>query len=336
MNTDRSRLRRGTKNVAAWIAGLWLAAGAWAQSVPLYRVDLATGESLQNVAIVSQTDDFVTLAHPVLGNITLARTGISAMTQTGMAEDTPAPAVAPPPPPPAPAPEPAAEAAPAPEAAPDYPLWTGYADLGLAGTEGNTETINLRTGVGVKRETENTTLTIDGRYRLSTDRGDTTSNQALGNARFDYRIPDSRWGFFGEGKIEYDEFKDFDLRLDLLGGVTYAFIRNDTTSLVGRAGAGVYREFGGPEDEWTPQGVLGLRFEHAFNDRTKFIAYSDYFPSFEDIDDFRVISGAGIEVALNEKKSLMLKAGVEDRYDNQPGTAEEHDIDFFITLGVVW
>lgn len=336
MNTDRSRLRRRTKNVAAWIAGLWLAAGAWAQPVKLFRVDLATGESLQNVAIVSETDEFVTLAHPVLGNITLARTGISAMTQTGVAEETPAPAVVPPAPPPAPAAEPAAAPAPAPEEKPDYPLWTGYADLGLAGTEGNTETINLRTGVGVKRETENTTLTIDGRYRLSTDRGDTTSNQALGNARFDYRIPDSRWGFFGEGKIEYDEFKDFDLRLDLLGGVTYAFIRNDTTSLVGRAGVGVYREFGSQEDEWVPQGVLGLRFEHAFNDRTKFIAYSDYFPSFEDLDDFRVISGAGIEVALNEKKSLVLKAGVEDRYDNQPGDAEEHDIDFFVLLGVVW
>lgn len=334
MNIQRVTRIRSAALGAALCAGLAMAASALAQPVTLYRVDLATGESLQNVAIVSETADFVTLAHPVLGNVTLARTAIASMTQTGATEAPPAPAVLPPPPPAAAPAEAAPAEAPPPE--PEFPLWSGYADLGLSGSEGNTETLSMRAAAGVKRETEQTTWTIDGRYRLNTDRGDRTANQVIGQTRYDWRIPDSRWGLFGEGIVEYDEFKDFDLRLDLIGGVTYAFIRNDTTSLVGRAGAGVYREFGGVDDEWTPQGVLGLRLEHAFSDRTKLVAYSDYFPSFEDLDDFRVISGVAVEVALNETKSLMLKAGVEDRYDNQPGTAEEHDIDFYVTLGVTW
>ncbi len=314
------------------IAGLAVAASAFADVVPLYRVELTTGETLQNVAIVSETDEFVTIAHPVLGNVTLARSGIATMTETSSADAPPAPAVAPPAPP-EPDPEPAA-AAPVEEE--EESPWSGYADLGLTGTEGNTETINLRTAAGVRRETEETIFRVDGKYRLSTDRGDKSANQAIGSAGYEWLLPNSPWGFFVEGIVEYDEFKDYDLRLDLLGGVTYEFIKTDSTLLKGRAGAGVYREFGAPDEEWTPQGVLGLRFEHAFNERTKFVAYTDWYPSFEDLHDFRLISGAGVEVALNDDKSLLFKAGVEDRFDNRPGDAEPHDIDFYVTLGFTW
>ncbi len=312
-------------------AGLCATSIAYAEPVALYRIDLTTGESLQNVAIISETDEFITIAHPVLGNVTLARSGIAQMAHTGTAPETPAPETpAPPPPPPEPAP-----AAPAVEDEETSP-WSGYADLGLAGTAGNTQTLTLRAAAGVKRETEESILRIDGRYRLNTDSGDKTANQAIGSARHDWLLPGSPWGFFVEALLEYDEFKDYDLRLDLLGGVTYEFIKNDTTLLVGQAGVGAYNEFGAPDEEWTPQGLLGLRLEHAFNDRTKWVAYGNYYPSFTDLGDYRIIAGTNIEVALNEDKSLYLKAGVEDRYSSEGGGDNPNDVDFYVTLGVAW
>lgn len=330
MSHELGRPLRGLAKALILSSGL-AASGAFAQPVALYTIQLTTGETLQNVAIVSETDEFITIAHPVLGNVTLARSGIASTAHTGNAPEVPAPET--PAPPPAPVPE---DAPPPVEPEEEKGPWSGYADLGLAGTAGNTETLTMRAAAGVKRETEETIFRADARYRLNTDSGNTTANQAIGSVRHDWLLPGSPWGLFVEALLEYDEFKDFDFRLDLLGGLTYEFIANDTTRLVGQAGVGAYNEFGAPDEEWTPQGLVGLRLEHAFNDRTKWIAYGNYYPSFFDIADYRIIAGTNIEVALNEDKSLFLKAGVEDRYSSEGGGDSPHDVDFYVTLGVAW
>lgn len=325
----RSNVARRAPLLAS-LAGLTLSAAVLAQPTTFYTLDLVSGESLRNVAVVEESGESVTVYHPLLGVITIPRANIASMAvvssgpkpdamieaeQAARAET----------PPPEPEPEPAADE-------PKSP-WSGYVDLGIAGSEGNTETFAARAAAGVRRETEETIFQINARYRLKTSRGDREENAFDANVRHDWLIPDSPWGFFAEGLFDYDEFKDYDFRIDLVGGVTYEFIKTDTTSLVGRAGAGASREFGGPDDEWKPIAVFGLRFEHEFNDRVKFVAFGDYYPDISDWEDFRVISGAHIEVGLNESGSLVMKAGVQDTYDSKPGNAEKHDLDYYLTLG---
>jgi putative salt-induced outer membrane protein YdiY len=132
--------------------------------------------------------------------------------------------------------------------------------------------------------------------------------------------------------LEYDEFKAFDLRLSVSGGLGNHFIKTETTTLTGRLGAGTSHEFGGPDDAWVPEGNLGTDFEYKISRLQKFKLIADYYPSWEDFRDYRLVSNAYWEILLDDDTNLSLKIGAVDRYDNTPNGAKANDIDYFVTL----
>ena len=152
------------------------------------------------------------------------------------------------------------------------------------------------------------------------------------NSRFDYKLGDSRWSLFQVTRLEYDEFKAFDLRLALNGGIGYAFIRTDTRTLTGRFGAGASREFGGLDDSWVPEAVFGIDYIHKLSDRQRLAITSDYYPSWEDFMDYRLVTQASWEIVLDQETNLSLKVGLLDRYDSTPQGLQHNDLDYFITL----
>ncbi len=211
--------------------------------------------------------------------------------------------------------------------------WTNSIELGLDGSQGNAETLALQTGAELKRKTDAYTLAFDFDYRLVNTRDVVTEDNGRFNIDYDRLLGDSPWSLFGKFGLEWDEFKAFDLRLNLNSGVGYHWIRNDRSTFVTRFGAGASREIGAPDDDWVPEAVFGFDAEHQVNRRNKLKAKLDYFPSWEDFSDYRIVSDASWEILLRDDDSLSLKLAATDRYDSTPqGGNKANDVYYSLLL----
>lgn len=216
--------------------------------------------------------------------------------------------------------------------------WEGSVELGITGSAGNSETFNFRTGISLERMRPTMETRVGLLYKYSTDEGVESQNRFEASARNDWLVPDSRWRYFVQGKYEFDEFQSWDSRISGFGGVGYEFIRPEdqpaNISLVGRAGVGGSQTIGGPDETFTPEGLLGLDFDWIIKDGQKFFVHTELFPSLDEFGDFRWITDVGYEILLSEENNLFLKLGAQDRYDSDPGgSAKRNDIDYYVTLG---
>jgi len=217
-----------------------------------------------------------------------------------------------------------------PEPAPDP--WDGSVELGLDGSDGNSQRFNFRFGADAKRTTKESVLTLDLDYRRNTNNSLETANRTFFDWRHEWLFEESPWTWFVHGAVDYDEFQAFDVRVSLDSGVGYQFLKTDRTSFLGRAGGGWSREVGGPDDVFVPEAVLGADFQRQLSKRQKFTANIDYTPDVTDPVDFRLNTKANWEVLLDEEMNLSLKMSVMDRYDSTPHEAKANDVDYGITL----
>lgn len=218
------------------------------------------------------------------------------------------------------------------EPKPPVKLWEGSFEFGLNGTEGNSRTFNLRFGSKVKRKTEFNILSADLDYRRDSANSIDTANKALLDWRYEHLFPESPWTCYVHGTVDYDEFKVYDLRVSLDAGLGYRFIKSDSTNLTGRFGGGTSREFGGPNEEFVPEAVFGVDFDHKINSRHKVVFSSEYRPDVTDFGNCRLTNKAAWEILLDEAMHLSMKLSVLDRYDTTPGEKEPNDLDYSVML----
>ncbi len=212
--------------------------------------------------------------------------------------------------------------------------WEGNKELGLSGTEGNSQTFNVRFGITAKHKTPTFVQTLQITSIQKSADGVTTANTALADGRLEWPMPESRWNYFIHGLWEYDEFKAFHDRISADTGPGYEFIQTDTTTLIGRSGVSVSHEVGGPENAWNPEILFGGEFKHKFNPTHSISAKVEYYPTIIDWTDFRLNSVASWEIALSAAWGLSLKLSMIDRYDSTPEGARPNDLDY--SMLVLW
>lgn len=213
-----------------------------------------------------------------------------------------------------------------------YEGWSASYELGMNGSEGNAVSFNLSTGLNLERKTESQVSKISLNYANASNDGILVRDFALLRGRNEYLFADSPWSLFTEGLIEYDRFQAFDYRLTLASGLGYRFIENETSLVKGRIGLGTSREFGGPNEEWKPELVLGLDLKHQLSERQKLYCTVDYYPNLTDFSDFRLIADAGWELLLDQATHTSLKIGIIDRYDSTPEGRRANDLNYSVLL----
>jgi hypothetical protein len=206
--------------------------------------------------------------------------------------------------------------------------WEGNVELGLSGTEGNSETFNVRFGMTAKHRTPTFVQSLQITSIQKSADGVTTANTALVDGRLEWPMPQSRWNYFIHGLWEYDEFKAFQYRVSGDTGPGYEFIQTERTTLMGRSGVSVSHEVGGPENAWNPEILFGGEFKHRFNPTHSISAKVEYYPTIIDWTDFRLNSQASWEIALSAAWGMSLKLSVIDRYDSTPEGARPNDLDY--------
>ncbi|KLU04694.1 putative mucin-like protein [Rhodopirellula islandica] len=203
--------------------------------------------------------------------------------------------------------------------------WKNHAEFGLDGSSGNADTLALQTGLEMKRKTDKYTLALDFDYRQASASDVITEDNGRFNLDYDRLIKDSNWSVFGKFGMEFDKFKSFDLRLNLNSGLGYYWIRNDTTNLVTRFGAGASKEIGSPDDSWIPEAVMGIEADHQLTSRQKVKAKLDFFPAWDDFSDYRLVTDVAWETLLSDSDNFSLRLSLTDRYDSTPQGALKND-----------
>ncbi|MGD9689276.1 MAG: YdiY family protein [Phycisphaerales bacterium] len=216
--------------------------------------------------------------------------------------------------------------------------WKLQAEAGINGSSGNSENFNLRLGLNAARKTDRNETAAKVLYQYATDGGNSTQNRFETELRNDFLLAkDSPWSMFALGRFEYDEFQDWKYRTQLFGGPGYAFIRTDDMLLRGRVGAGFTKEFGGRRNELIPEGLVGVDFQWKITDRTRFTTTGEFYPSFEDSSQYRMLGRAALEIMVDPDLNLSLRIGIEDRYNSAPGPGRNrNDVDYFLTLGIAF
>ncbi len=213
--------------------------------------------------------------------------------------------------------------------------WKFKAVVGLNGASGNNENFSARASIHGERFTSKYETTLGLSYTYGTSDGTKNTSRGVAQINNDW-LTDSKWRYFAQGKYEYDEFQQWDHRVSGAFGVGYELYKDEkTTLLIGRVGIGGYYEMGGNADEeFVPEGLIGLDLRHQWTENTTLTATSTYYPSFDDFGEFRWNTGAGIEVIMDAESGMTLNAGFEHRHDSQPGTGTKpNDIEYYMGLG---
>jgi len=215
-------------------------------------------------------------------------------------------------------------------------LWSGSFELGLDGTEGNSQTFNVRFGFEAKRETEASILSLDLDYNKKTSDGEETANKLLLDWRLERLFHDAPWTCHVHGTAEYDEYQAYDMRWSVDLGLGYRLLHTERTTLASRAGAGFSQEVGlpadEPDDENAVEAVFGLELSHELNERQQLSASADYTPDVSDFMDCRISTKAAWEVLLDESMNLKLKLQARNRYDSTPRGKKHNDLDYAAML----
>ena len=144
-----------------------------------------------------------------------------------------------------------------------------------------------------------------------------TKHNAQFEIHHDWLLGESRWSPYAKSIFVYDEFRPYSCELTLNAGIGYRFIKAENTTLTGRFGSGASRKFHGSDNEWEPEAMFGVDFEHKISDRQKLRATVEYYPEWDDFGLYRIRSDVGWEMLLDERTNMSLKLGVIDRYDTR-------------------
>lgn len=211
--------------------------------------------------------------------------------------------------------------------------WDTGVELGINGSTGNSESVSVRAGGYIKRESRFSKLDLNTSYNRTTTGGDATQNNAQLDARNDWLLDEnSPWTLYGTGNLFYDQFQAFDVQVSANTGIGYRFIHQPGFDLIGRFGGGTSREIGGPDDRWVPESLLGLEYSQQIATNQKLYSKWDYYPDLEELGEFRLVSDTGWEIELIQPSNLSLKVSATDRYDSTPNGAEPNLLNYSVLL----
>ena len=211
--------------------------------------------------------------------------------------------------------------------------WDTSIELGINGSSGTSESLSIRTGGYIKRESRFSKLDLSTSYNRTTNGGEATQDNAQLDARNDWLLDESSpWTLYATGNLFYDHFAAFDAQVNANTGVGYRFLHEPGLNLIGRMGAGTSREVGGPDDRWVPESLLGVEYSQQLSSTQKFYSKLDYFPEWEEFGEYRLVADIAWEIALVQPSNLSLKIAASDRFDSTPNGSNPHLVNYSVLL----
>jgi putative salt-induced outer membrane protein YdiY len=287
------------------------------------QLTLTNGDRLSGT-LIGREAGVVVLRHESLGELRVAEARI-AETQPVVAEQ------------PAAEPDSGAPAAAADAEAgllePLLPGWERQFDLGVGGAEGNSQSRTIHGALTAKTESPEHRWDVRLAYDSAEKDGERSRQEFFAQGNRDWLVPDSPHFYFALGRLDWDDFQDWDYRINAAGGYGYEFVDRPDWQLRGKVGLGASREFGGEDDALSPEGLLGLESFWELGEHHRIEFATTLHPQFDEPSEYRNLTSLSWVNKLNA--AMRLKIGLTNEYDSAVGEDAEHN-DFTYTTALSW
>jgi len=201
--------------------------------------------------------------------------------------------------------------------------WTVRLEIGLNAQEGNTRIFQARGRIELVRKTDNDLLKLYVRGDFGKENRRRNTSEVIAGASYEYQFTQN-WFAYGSSQAEYDEFESLNLRFTLaLGGGRY-WIRRDDQMLKTFAGLGYQHEsFFNLITTDSATAELGLEYRVELASWLRFEHQTLYRPTFESLDDYRIVSDSALVVPLGGSEVWKLRLGAQYQYDPIPQPGRE-------------
>jgi putative salt-induced outer membrane protein YdiY len=231
---------------------------------------------------------------------------------------------------PAPAPpaDPPPALCPCPPPPPPPPVWTGSFGVGLAITQGNSDTSNFNLSFDLRRDPKTRTVfKAEGLYILATEDGDENVDRGILALRVE-RLLTERTYLFGQFGYLRDRFKEIDYLIAPTAGVGYKVIKTDRTAFDVDTSLGmVFEKNTGLELETDGAVAVGEKFSHKLSTSAAITQGSTALWKMDDFGDALYTFSAGLAASVTTR--IQLKLEFQDIYKSRPtGDADKNDIAF--------
>src|SRR5690606_31058046 len=109
---------------------------------------------------------------------------------------------------------------------------------------GNSQSRSVHGALTAKTESPQHRRDVQMAYDSAEEDGNQSREQFFAQANRDWLEPDSPHFYFALGRFDWDDFQDWDYRINAAGGYGYEFVQRPDWALRGKAGLGASREFG--------------------------------------------------------------------------------------------
>jgi len=217
--------------------------------------------------------------------------------------------------------------------------WRGAVIAGAMFARGNTYADQANIAFDLGRRTEIDRWTFTGGYNFGRQRepgtGDktTTTDNWFATGKYDYFITEKLYAF-GAIRYEHDRIADLDYRLVPGAGLGYQWIDTGDMKFDTEAGlAYVYEKFGDGEknEAISVRGAYHLK-KNLWGERVQLFHNLELYPSLKSINDYLIVTDAGLRAAITEKMFAEYK--IEFRYDSTPAeNTSRSDLRHIVGIG---
>lgn len=197
------------------------------------------------------------------------------------------------------------------------PQWSFTLEAGGSATEGNTDTMNARGRLDVRRKTSSDLLHLYLAAKYSEQNDSRTENEYRGGVWYESATSDRAF-WYTRVELEFDEFENLDLRSTAAAGGGRYWLKSDLRELKTSLGIGYRHESfnnGLTRNDATIDLGLAVRLEVA--PWLRFTHETKYSPDFEDFDNYRVDADTALLFPMI-KDAWALKVGMRNEYNSRP------------------
>jgi putative salt-induced outer membrane protein YdiY len=214
--------------------------------------------------------------------------------------------------------------------------WSGRIALGASSSRGNSQLTRLYGDAEAVARQERNRFTFGGRGAHASDAGKETESNAVAYLKYDhFLLP--RWYAYASSTLEYDPFRDIQLRTTLGLGSGYQFIETLRTNLSLEGGLDyVHTDFYSAADASYPAARLALRVDHwLVADHMQFFHKSEGYAALDQIQRSFVRTQTGLRFPLRNRFLAQAQLNYDWDGDPQPGR-KAVDQTLVFSLGYKW
>ena len=216
--------------------------------------------------------------------------------------------------------------------------WDGEVSIDIAGKTGNSEKFDGGAGIIANLTGPVDLLKLYANATYGRENHNTNTKKYVAGADYEHKLCDTEALWYVNAEVEHQTTSGIRLREEIGTGLGYYLIDEDHSKLRVRAGlTAKSRKFTDGSHDDGFGGEAGLHYEHDIQEWGKWVTDLTYQPSFDSLDDYRILHESSLDIPVLFQYPLALRLGVSNEYNSKiaPG-AKRMETSYFAKMVFKW